>query len=119
MADLNSSAGNSKEEDKNDYKKVDEKEYLPSFNLLDTEKSGAISIESVNGLLSKLEAPAEGKGDRIPSEKLKEFSNGKQTVTLEDFVKDIRDAVNDPEKFEKTMKCTFKLFDSDAYSIPA
>ena len=113
MSNQDVSTGNSKEDDKSDYEKIDAKEYLPSFNLLDADKTGAISIESVNELLSRLEPPAESKGDRMPTEKLKEFSNGKQSVTLEEFVKDIRDAVTDPEKFDKTMKCTFKLFDSE------
>ena len=57
-----------------------------------------------------MESPEDGKG-----EKLKEFPNGKQSATLEDFAKEIQDAVKDPDKFDRAMKYTFKLFDSNSY----
>lgn len=46
---------NVKEEDKTEEEKVDEKEYLPSFNLLDPDKTGSVPIDAVNELLAKLE----------------------------------------------------------------
>ena len=45
-----------KEDEKAEEEKVDEKEYLPSFNLLDPGKTGSVPIEAVNDLLVKLES---------------------------------------------------------------
>ena len=101
-----------KEEDKSEEEKADEKEYLPSFNLLDPSKAGSIPIDSINDLLSKLETSNESK-----SEKLKEYPNGKQAVSLADFVKEIRTTTADAEKFERAMKYTFKLFDAELYNL--
>lgn len=53
-----------------------------------------------------------GEGKTAP-EKLKEYPNGKPAANLEDFVKEIRTAAADAEKFDRAMKYTFKLFDSE------
>ncbi len=53
--DAKTEAKVAKEEDKAEEDKVDEKDYIPAFNLLDPNKKGIIPIDAVNELLEKLE----------------------------------------------------------------